>query len=89
MFKKVSAMKARQNLGQVLNEVALRGDDYIVERAGKPIAAIISLEKYQSLREERDSALQAIEEIWGKMRAENQKVIEETIGEAVKDVSKR
>jgi hypothetical protein len=28
MLKKISAMKARQNLGQVMNEVALRGDDY-------------------------------------------------------------
>ena len=88
MFKKVSAMKARQNLGQVLNEVALRGDDYIVERAGKPIAAIISLEKYQSLQEERDSALQALDQIWGKMKDENPKVVEDTIDEAVKNVRK-
>ena len=36
MLKKISAMKVRQNLGQVMNEVALRGDDYVVERAGKP-----------------------------------------------------
>ena len=88
MFKKVSAMKVRQNLGQVLNEVALRGDDYIVERAGKPIAAIISLEKYQSLQEERDSALQALDQIWGKMKDENPKVVENTIDEAVKNVRK-
>lgn len=54
MLKTIGAMKARQNLGQVMNEVALRGDDYIVERAGKPLVAIIPIEKYQRL--ERDWA---------------------------------
>ena len=47
MLKKISAMKARQNLGQVMNEVALRGDDFVVERAGKPLVAIIPMEKYR------------------------------------------
>ena len=49
MIKKVPALKARQNLGQVMNEVALRGDEYIVERAGKPLVAIISMDKYKML----------------------------------------
>jgi len=31
MLKKISAMKARQNLGQVMNEVALKEDEYIVD----------------------------------------------------------
>ena len=50
MLKKISAMKVRQNLGQVMNEVALRGDDYVVERAGKPLVAIIPIEKYRKLQ---------------------------------------
>jgi prevent-host-death family protein len=45
MIKRISALKARQNLGQVMNEVALGGDDYIIERAGKPLVAIVSIEK--------------------------------------------
>ena len=36
MLKKISAMKVRQNLGQVMNEVALRGDDYVVEGLVSP-----------------------------------------------------
>ena len=58
MYKTISALKARQNLGQVMNEVALKGDDYIIERAGKPLVAVIPIEKYQSLRQE-------IEEFFG------------------------
>jgi prevent-host-death family protein len=54
MIKKISAMKARQNLGQVMNEVALRGDDYVIERAGKPLVAIIPMEKYRRLEKDLD-----------------------------------
>ena len=42
MIKMVSATKVRQNLGHVMNEVALKSDEYIVERAGKPLVAVIT-----------------------------------------------
>lgn len=54
MLKTVSAIKVRQNLGQVMNEVALKSDEYIVERAGKPLVAIIPIEKYLSMKQERN-----------------------------------
>ena len=50
MLKKISALKARQNLGQIMNEVSLLGDDFIIERAGKPMVAIVSVDKYQILQ---------------------------------------
>jgi len=84
MLKKLSAMKARQNLGQVMNEVSLKGDDYIIERAGKPLVAIISMEKYQILQKEREKAFRALDKIWGKMKSEKPETVEKTIGEAVR-----
>ena len=84
MLKKLSALKARQNLGQVMNEVSLKGDDYVIERAGKPLVAIISMEKYQILQKEREEALRAIGKVWGKMKGEKPEAVERTIGEAVK-----
>jgi prevent-host-death family protein len=89
MIKKVPALKARQNLGQVMNEVALRGDEYIVERAGKPLVAIISMDKYKMLEEDRISALEAVNDIWDKMGKENPQVIEDTIDKAVRAVRNR
>lgn len=47
-------IKVRQNLGQVMNEVALKEDEYIVERAGKPLAAIIPIDQHLLLRKERE-----------------------------------
>jgi prevent-host-death family protein len=89
MVKKLPALKARQNLGQVMNEVALRGDEYIVERAGKPLVAIISMEKYRMFEKDRMFALEAVNDIWDKMKEENSQTIEDTIDKAVKAVRNR
>ncbi len=84
MLKKLPAMKARQNFGQIMNEVSLKGDDYIIERAGKPLVAIISIEKYKILQKEREEAFSALENIWEKMKDEKPEVIEKTIDEALR-----
>jgi prevent-host-death family protein len=83
VLKKISAMKARQNLGQLLNEVSIRGDSYIIERAGKPLAALVDVEKFQQLQEDRDAALQAVRDIWQKMREADAKEVQEAIEAAV------
>lgn len=86
MVKKLPALKARQNLGQVMNEVALRGDEYIVERAGKPLVAIISMDRYKSLEQNRTAALGSLTDIWDKMKGEKPQLIEDAIDEAVRSV---
>ena len=83
MLKKISAMKARQNLGQIMNEVSIKGDDYIIERAGKPLVAVVSMEKFQTLQRDKDAAMSALEQIWGKMKDESPKTVTKTIKEAV------
>ncbi|MEW6388559.1 MAG: type II toxin-antitoxin system Phd/YefM family antitoxin [Thermodesulfobacteriota bacterium] len=84
MLKKISALKARQNLGQIMNEVSLRGDDYVIERAGKPLVAIIAMEKYQRLQEDQDAAFQALRNIWQKMEGVEPQEVEEAIEEATR-----
>ncbi len=86
MLKKISAMKARQNLGQIMNEVSLKGDDYIIERAGKPLVAVVSIEKFQALQRDKDEAMSALEQIWGKMKDEDLLTVAKTINEAVEAV---
>jgi prevent-host-death family protein len=84
VLKKISAMKARQNLGQLLNEVSIRGDSYIIERAGKPLAALVDLERFQQLQEDQDAALQALKKVWEKMAGSEPREIKEAIEEAEK-----
>ena len=40
MSQSVSAVEARQKLGEILNRVALRREEIIIERAGKKIARL-------------------------------------------------
>ena len=84
MLKKISAMKARQNLGQLLNEVSIRGDSYIIERAGKPLAALVDMERFQQLQEDQSFALQALKKVWEKMAGADPQEIQEAIESAEK-----
>jgi len=88
MQKKISAIKARQNLGQLLNEVSIKGDSFIIERAGKPLAALVDLESWQKIQQDRDSALAALQGVWKKMEGANVQEVNETIGKAIKAARK-
>jgi len=44
MSQSVSAVEARQKLGELLNRVALRREEIIIERAGKKIARLSPIE---------------------------------------------
>ena len=41
MVKKINALKARKNLGQLLEEVYYKDNQYVIERAGRPMAAVV------------------------------------------------
>ena len=84
MLKTISAIKARQNLGQVMNEVALKEDEYIVERAGKPLVAIIPIEQYQRMKAGREAFFSMADEIQKEAGKSGSKVIDAEIEEAVR-----
>ena len=83
MQKKISAVNARKNFGQVLNEAAFRGDDFIIERAGKAMAAIVSMEKYEIMRLGREDARAAADRIKSKFKDADPATTEALIAEAI------
>lgn len=82
MLRKISAVKVRQNLGQVMNEVALRGDDYIVERAGNPLVAIIPVEKYRKIQKDLEDFYTEVKAFQEDARGVDSKAIDEAISVA-------
>ena len=48
MTRTISAVEARHRLGQLMSEVQLRGDHYIIERAGKPVVAVIPIADFDA-----------------------------------------
>ena len=79
MIKKISAIKARQNLGQIMNEVYLRGEDYIIERAGKPLVAVIPIEKYRQMQEAKKEFFGWVDEIRAKTKVVKLKDIQKMV----------
>jgi prevent-host-death family protein len=51
MAEKISTMEVRERLGDYLNRVALRHDQFIIERKGKALAAMVPVEKLAALEQ--------------------------------------
>ncbi|MCK4385558.1 MAG: type II toxin-antitoxin system Phd/YefM family antitoxin [candidate division Zixibacteria bacterium] len=83
MEKIISALKARQNLGTLLNEVLLKNDQFIIERNGKPMAAVIPVWQFKQWKEKRKAFFRMIDQVRQKNGKVNQKTIESEITEAI------
>ncbi len=47
---RVSTMDVRARIGEMLNRVALRHEEFIIERKGKPMAALVPVERLEQMR---------------------------------------
>ncbi len=54
MVKKINALKARKNLGQLLEEVYYKDNQYVIERAGRPMAAVVPVWQLEGWRKRRE-----------------------------------
>ena len=52
-MKTVSAYTARTNFGELLNEVYYQGEEFVVERKGKPLAKISRIDSTESIKKNR------------------------------------
>jgi prevent-host-death family protein len=50
MIREATAMKVRQKLGELLNEVQYRRDSVVVTKGGKPVAALVDIDLFQKIR---------------------------------------
>jgi prevent-host-death family protein len=86
MLKKISAVKARKNFGQMMDQVALRGDDYIIERSGRPMAVMIPMDRYNQILQAQKKAKESLEKFWEKMDTADEEEIAQVVGEAISSV---
>lgn len=89
MIKRVNALKARQNLGQLLEQVYYKGDQYIIERAGRPLAAVVPLWQLEARKERRERVFGMIEQVWRKTSKVRPEVIEGEVEAAIRAVRSR
>ncbi len=54
MISEVSAVNFRQNLGEMLNHVQYRNDSIVINKDGKPMAALVDAELFARIRRMRE-----------------------------------
>jgi prevent-host-death family protein len=54
MISEVSAVNFRQNLGEMLNQVQFRNDSIVINKDGKPVAALVDAELFARIRRMRE-----------------------------------
>jgi prevent-host-death family protein len=86
MIKTLTAIKARQNLGEVLEEVYYNGDQFIIERAGKPMAAVVPLWQVQARKTHQERVSGMLDKLWKAQPTAKAATIEREVAEAVRAV---
>jgi prevent-host-death family protein len=54
MISEVNAVAFRQNLGEMLNQVQYRNDSIVINKDGKPVAALVDAELFARIRRMRE-----------------------------------
>lgn len=83
MLKTINALKARRNLGQLLNEVFYKGDQFMIQRAGKSMAVVISPSEYEAYQRQRESDMKVFDEIRKKNDEAKLEEIDRDVQEAI------
>jgi len=86
MKRRLSAVEARKHLGELLEGVYYRGDEVVIERAGKPMAAVISPDRYRAMEQERERMIELLERTQERNKDVPYEVIEREVEQAIREV---
>ena len=86
MKKEVSAAELHQKLGELLEGVYHNGDRLIVKRANTPLAAIVPIEVYEGMLQQREQAFSVLDRIWEKVPAVSEEEAHTDIEQAIAEV---
>ncbi|HET6947290.1 MAG TPA: type II toxin-antitoxin system Phd/YefM family antitoxin [bacterium] len=65
MSRKVLDTNAvRDRLGEILDEAHYQGNEFVIQRRGKPLAVIIPYARYEQMEQRREAAFRVFHEIW-------------------------
>ena len=85
MKRRISAVEARKRLGEILESVYYRGDEVIIERAGKPMAVVIPAKRYEALEQSREQLFSLIERNWERNKDVPFDEVEREVQEAIQE----
>lgn len=83
MVKRMSTKEARDRFAQVLGMVHYGKDTVIVEKQGKPVAAVIDVERYEQLKRAWEEPFKILDRIWARNRDKDFDQVQEDVAEAI------
>lgn len=82
MTENITAMYARKNFGRLLDETALLGTTHIIERAGRPMAALVAIADVQATEPAATNMQDTLEKLIKKIKGEKSKKLKKAIAAA-------
>lgn len=86
MIKRMSAKEARERFAELLGQVHYGKDTVIVEKQGKPVAAVIDMERYERLAKAWDEPFAVLDRIRDKNRDKRPDRVEKDVVDAIAEV---
>lgn len=84
MIRETSAVTARQNLGDLLNQVQYRNDSVLITKDGKPVAALVDVALFERIRRLRDEFVRLTDALGSAYQGVDPNVAQADIDEAVR-----
>lgn len=91
MVVHMGAREARQRFSELIGRVHYGGETVILESSGKPMAAVIPLETYQKMMEEREARFARLHEVLreGQPVPYSEEEVEADVAEAIAAVRRK
>ena len=86
MAIRVSAREARNRFADIMGSVRYGNEEVIVERSGRPMAALIPVETYERLVAERRTRFEVLDEIRSQLPNVAPKKVQEDIAQAINEL---
>jgi len=85
MKRTLTAMEARRKFGEMLENVR-RGDEVVIERAGKTMGVLISPERYQMIQRDRAEFWKMVEEVQERNKDVPEEELDRLVEEEMREV---
>ena len=88
MIREAPAVKVRQNLGEMLNEVRYKHDSIVIHKDGQPVAALVDIGLFERIRAMEERFTRLTDGIRAALAPLDDAALEQVIDEAVRDARK-
>jgi len=84
MTKTITTQELGQAVDRIIEDVN-RGDQFVIQRDGKPVAAVVPIEEFEERRVARQSLMELVTEVSSKNWDKTQTEVDEDVAAAVSE----